>query len=298
MKKTSLYVLLTLLMIILCTLTGCKHQTANPVPTNPPASIAEQPVNPAPAPAPAPMVPPVEQPVKEPKPTPINEKTLSWWFTRNHQHQVPAINQATAQLLSPNNAFYVLPNNSKKIYLTFDNGYELGYTAQILDILDRQQVKAAFFITGQFIKTQPDLVKRMHSSGHLVCNHTWNHPDLTTISQDKFNEEIQSLEQRFAELTGGQMPRYLRPPMGNYSPTSLKWANELGYRTVFWSMAFQDWDPNQQPGAESSRQHVLDNIHPGAVILLHAVSESNTQALENIITELQAQGYVFSTFSG
>ena len=112
MKKTSLYVLLTLLMIILCTLTGCKHQTANPVPTNPPASIAEQPVNPAPAP----VVPSVEQPAKEPEPTPINEKTLSWWFTRNHQHQVPAINQATAQLLSSNNAFYVYTNNSSKIY--------------------------------------------------------------------------------------------------------------------------------------------------------------------------------------
>ncbi|MDD3365396.1 MAG: polysaccharide deacetylase family protein, partial [Syntrophomonas sp.] len=208
------------------------------------------------------------------------------------------INQDIAALLAENNAFYLLPNNSKKIYLTFDCGYELGYTSKILDILSSKQVKAAFFITGQFIQTQPDLVKRMQSSRHLVCNHTLNHPDLPTLSQDKFTQEIKSLEQKYSDLTGGQMARYLRPPMGNYSPATLKWTNELGYATVFWSMAFQDWDPNKQPGAAFSHKHVLDNIHPGAVILLHAVSQSDTEALEQIITDLQAQGYVFSTFSG
>jgi peptidoglycan-N-acetylmuramic acid deacetylase len=231
-----------------------------------------------------------------PSTAPSAGKTYSWWFTRNTLHQVPATNQEVAQLLAANQAFYVLPNNSKKIYLTFDCGYELGYTPKILDVLDRQQVKAIFFITGQFIKTQPELVKRMHSSGHLVGNHTFNHPDLPTLSQTSFNQEINSLAQKYTEVTGAQLDHYLRPPNGTYSAATLKWAQELGYTTVFWSMAFADWDPSQQPGAAYAHQHVLDNIHPGAVILLHVVSQSDTDALEGIITDLKAQGYVFSTF--
>jgi peptidoglycan-N-acetylmuramic acid deacetylase len=286
MKK---YLTLMYLMIILATLAGCKSNvTEQPVPNPPPVSLPAQ-EEPKLPPA------PVDNPVKEP--AQASTKSLSWWFTRNQEHQPTSINKDIAAMLAENNAFYLLPTNSKKIYLTFDNGYELGYTAKILDTLSRKQVKAAFFITGQFIQTQPELVKRMQTSGHLVCNHTLNHPDLPTLSQDKFNQEIKSLEQKYSDLTGVQMARYLRPPMGNYSSATLKWTKELGYATVFWSMAFQDWDPNKQPGAAFSHKHVMDNIHPGAVILLHAVSQSNTEALEQIITDLQAQGYVFSTFS-
>jgi len=287
MNKYRTYLLLTFLMIILGTVAGCKYNGNSPLPLPSPPPTVEEPT-PPPATTPA-----VENPVPS---APISGTSLSWWFTRNQQHQTPSINQEAAQLISPNNAFYVIPNNSKKIYLTFDNGYELGYTSKILDTLNRKKVKAAFFITGQFIQTQPDLVKRMQASGHLVCNHTWSHPDLASISQDKFNQEVKSLEQKYFELTGAQIAHYLRPPMGNYSPDSLKWAKEIGYSSVFWSIAFADWDPNKQPGAAYSHKHVLDNIHPGAVILLHAVSESNTEALEQIITDLQAQGYVFSTF--
>ncbi len=286
MKK---YFPMILLMIILATLAGCKSNGTNPVVPNPPQVTTPAPEEPKPAPT------VVENPIKEP--THVSSKALSWWFTRNQQHQPATINQDIAALLAQNNGIYLIPNNSKKIYLTFDCGYELGYTSKILDTLNRKQVKAAFFITGQFIQTQPELVKRMQASGHLVCNHTLNHPDLPTLSHEKFNQEIKSLEQKYSDLTGAQMARYLRPPMGNYSPTTLKWTNELGYTTVFWSMAFQDWDPNKQPGAAVSHKHVLDNIHPGAVILLHAVSQSNTEALEQIITDLQAQGYVFSTFN-
>jgi len=289
MHKYRICFILALLTIILGAATGCKNNASNPLPSTP--STVEEPAE---------VTPPVTPPVSEtqaPESAPITAKSLSWWFTRNGQHQIPSVGQGTPQLLAQNNAFYVLPNSSKKIYLTFDCGYELGYTAKILDTLDREQVKAAFFITGQFIKTQPDLVKRMQTSGQLVCNHTWNHPDLATLSQDKFNQEVQSLEQKYAELTGAQIAPYLRPPMGNYSPTSLKWAKEIGYSTVFWSIAFEDWDPNKQPGADYSHKHVLDNIHPGAVILLHAVSKSDTEALEQIITDLKAQGYLFSTFN-
>ncbi len=289
MKKSMLCLLL---LIILATLAGCKSNAAiPPIPDSPAAPPAQE------APQPAPVV---ENPAQEPtqEPAQAANQTLSWWFTRNQEHKPATINKDIAALLAGNNAFYLLPNNSQKIYLTFDCGYELGYTTKILDTLSRKKVPAAFFITGQFIQTQPELVKRMQTSGHLVCNHTLNHPDLPTLSKEKFTSEIKSLEQKYTELTGASMARYLRPPMGNYSPATLKWTNELGYATVFWSMAFQDWDPAKQPGAAVSYKHVLDNIHPGAVILLHAVSQSNTEALEQIITDLQAQGYVFSTFGG
>ncbi len=291
MHKYRICFILALLTIILGAAAGCKNNANNPVPSSPPT--VEEPTK---------VVPPttVTTPAAEtPAPTsvPSTAKSLSWWFTRNGQHQIPSVGQGTPQLLAQNNAFYVLPNDSKKIYLTFDAGYELGNTAKILDILDHEQVKAAFFITGQFIQTEPDLVKRMQTSGHLVCNHTWNHPDLASLSQDKFNKEIESLAQKYFELTGSQMAHYLRPPMGDYSSASLKWANDIGYSTVFWSIAFEDWDPNKQPGADYSHKHVLDNIHPGAVILLHVVSKSDTDALEQIITDLKAQGYVFSTFN-
>lgn len=224
-------------------------------------------------------------------------KTLSWYLTRNKEHAVPVIPSDVAQMLTDNQGIYALPNVNRKIYLTFDCGYELGYTPTILDTLQRSQVKAAFFITGQYIESQPELVKRMQTEGHLVCNHTWNHPDLSTVSKDKLTQEINSLEQRYGELTGVPMDKFIRPPMGNYSASSLQWTRELGYTSVFWSMAWVDWDPKKQPGADFVYNHVLDNIHPGAIILMHAVSQSDTEALERIITELKAQGYVFSTFN-
>jgi len=296
MKKSSIYLWIALLLIILGTLGGCKHNVPTPSPSNSNTNSDSISENIPPQENPPQPQPPVETQPSEPS-TPASS-SASWWFTRNANHQTPAVPSQIAALLAANNGFYVLPNNEKKIYLTFDCGYELGNTPSILDTLDRHQIKAAFFMTGQFIQTQPELVKRMQASGHLVCNHTWNHPDLPTLSQAKFNQEITSLEQRYNQLTGAQLAHYLRPPNGNYSPDTLKWANELGYRTVFWSIAFQDWDPSNQPGAEYSYQHIMANIHPGAVILLHVVSKSDTDALDRIITDLQKQGYVFSTFNG
>jgi len=161
-------------------------------------------------------------------------------------------------------------------------------------ILKANDVKAVFFITGHYIQTHPELVKRMREEGHMVGNHTWNHPDMSTLSTEELEEEVKSLEKAFYDLTGTEMDKYLRPPMGRFSAASLYDTYNLGYSTVFWSMAFKDWDPNNQPGAEVSYQHVMDNIHPGAIILLHAVSESNTKALDRILNSLKQQGYQFA----
>jgi len=309
MKKLSVFAVIILLLALPA---GCKE---NPPLSSSPDSVSE--VNQTPPPQtesvdaaeavkpaePVEAAQPAQQQTKDPAPaTPAAaakqpaQKSYSWYFRPNSEHQTPAVNEDIQAMLADNDALYVLPNNEKKIYLTFDEGYENGYSAQILDILKANNVRAAFFITGHYLKSQPELVMRMKNEGHLVCNHTVNHPDLSTVSQEKFEQEVASLASSFQNLTGREMDKYLRPPMGNYSPASLGYAKEMGYRTVFWSMAFKDWDVNNQPGADYSYQHVINNIHPGAVILLHAVSQSNTEALDKIIKELTAQGYVFALF--
>ncbi len=286
MKK---YPLLFLLIFSLLLILGCQNnkQTIEKTPTfNAPSMQTSANVDEKPS---------VQTGDSESKPQ-VPAAALSWYFTRNNQHLAPVINNDIAAMLAQNQAIYLLPNDNKRIFLTFDCGYELGYIPTILDILQRKQIKAAFFITGQYIQSKPELVKRMQAEGHLVCNHTWNHPDLATIDQAKLNQEMNHLDQSYQELTGVAIDRYIRPPMGNYSANSLKWSKALGYTTVFWSMAWVDWDPKKKSSADFVVQHVLDNIHPGAIILMHAVSSSDTDALEKIITELQSQGYVFSTF--
>jgi len=296
----SKIIMVGIIIFMLFGLTGCNRQAEKdntPSKASPPAVETETPKNP-PAPAVKPEQPSVERSNAAATATATpSAKSYSWYFTRNSQHQTPFVNQDISNLLSAHGAFYVLPNNNSRIYLTFDAGYEQGYTARILDTLKANGVHAAFFITGQYLRTQPDLAKRMKAEGNLVCNHTVNHPDCAKISSDSLKKEIKSLEEQYLQVTGQEMDRYLRPPMGNYSESSLKTTQELGYKTVFWSMAFNDWDPSNQPGADYSYNHVINNIHPGAVILLHAVSQSDTEALDRIIKDLQSQGYVFATFN-
>jgi len=223
-------------------------------------------------------------------------QVLSWYYNPAKNHQAPTIPKEASKLLDAYHGIWLMPNPEKRIYLTFDEGYELGYTAQILDILKDNQVKAAFFITGQYVKTQPSLVQRMKAEGHLVCSHTQNHKDMSKLTKEEIVSEIALLEQEVLNRTGITLDKYLRPPMGCYSDLSLAVTLERGYRSVFWSMAYEDWDPAKQPGAEKSYQFVTGNVHPGAVILLHAVSQSNTEALDRILKELKQQGYVFATF--
>jgi peptidoglycan-N-acetylmuramic acid deacetylase len=298
MNKLSVFLLIILLIVLPA---GCKdYKPVNPAVNQDSTSNNQKPIKDAPSPA---------EPVTTPEPagdkdashpttivTEPDRESYSWYFHPNSNHEIPAVSTDVQAMLADYDAFYVLPNNENKIYLTFDEGYENGFTGRILDILKANNVRAAFFITGHYLKTQPELIKRMKNEGHLVCNHTANHPDLSTVSRDKFEQEINSLEDEYRQLTNLEMDKYLRPPMGIYSPGSLSYGREMGYRVVFWSMAFKDWDITAQPGAEFSYQYVINNIHPGAVILLHAVSQSNTEALDRIIKDLLAAGYKFATF--
>lgn len=222
------------------------------------------------------------------------DNTLYGWGMRVlPDHKTPEITSKAMSLIKKYDGIFTGDTTKKDIYLTFDEGYENGYTPKILDILKANNVKAAFFVTGPYIKEHGDLVKRMVAEGHIVGNHTVNHPSLPKISDEKVKSEITGLAEMFKELTGKDM-HYLRPPMGEYSERTLYITKSLGYKTVFWSLALADWQP-LPGGPEESYNTVMSRIHPGAVILLHAVSKDDTMALDRILKDLKAQGYVFKT---
>ena len=205
---------------------------------------------------------------------------------------------ATSAELAQYDAHYVGDPSGKVLYLTFDCGYENGYTPAILDALEKHNVKAAFFVVGNYLETSPDLVKRMVEEGHIVGNHTYHHPDMSQISDPAaFQEEITSLEKKYQEITGLEMQKFYRPPQGKYSESNLKMAQELGYQTVFWSLAYVDWYVDQQPTQEEAYAKLLPRIHPGAVVLLHSTSKTNAEILDDLLTKWEQEGYTFGTLN-
>jgi len=224
----------------------------------------------------------------------VSNKGSGWGFVKN-KGKAPDIYQSTQDLFRNYNTFYVDPKQSKTIYLTFDEGYENGHTAVILDVLKEHDVKAAFFVTGPYLEKETLLVERMINEGHIVGNHTVNHPNLHKLSDPrKMADELEQLNRRFFEKYGKNM-KYRRPPEGEYSERVLAVANKLGYKTIFWSFAYKDWDVNSQKGADYAFNQVTPYLHDGAIILLHAVSKDNAESLGRIITYAKEQGYVFGT---
>jgi len=184
---------------------------------------------------------------------------------------------------------------AKELYLTFDNGYENGFTPAILNVLRDKKVPAIFFLTGHYVLSKPDLVKRMTAEGHLIGNHSWSHPDMTQVSDAKIREELAKVKTAVADLTGVKTMAFVRPPRGIFSDRVLRVCEEEGYSNVFWSVAYKDWDPNEQRGADYAYRQVMAQLHPGAVILLHSVSRDNTEALGRIIDDARKQGYEFKS---
>lgn len=221
----------------------------------------------------------------------LDTSKKSWYFNRNTTKSVPTAQ--TAIDLSKYNAFYVKPNATKEIFLTFDEGYENGYTASILDTLKEQNVKACFFVTGDYIKSSPDLVKRMVNEGHVVGNHSYTHPSFATLSNDEIIAELDKTNNAFKELTGRDIDPFFRPPMGEYSEESLAITNNSGYTTVFWSLAYKDWLVDDQPTNAYAKEQFVNYVHDGAIVLLHAVSSANTNSLSDSITQLKSEGYSF-----
>lgn len=217
------------------------------------------------------------------------------WGLKKVKGEKPEVPESITKTLSEFDGVYLSKSGGKNLYLTFDEGYENGYTGQILDVLKKTQTPAAFFITGDYLKNEAELVKRMVDEGHIVGNHTQNHPsmpevpDVTTLAK-----EITGLDEQFFALTGQHM-RYLRPPKGEFSEKTLAVSKDLGYKSVFWSFAYADWEKDKVNGAQYAYDHVMPYLHDGAILLLHAVSKDNADALEQIITDAKAAGYTFKS---
>lgn len=192
------------------------------------------------------------------------------------------------------NAYYASDTDQEIIYLTFDAGYENGNTPAILDALKKHQAPAVFFVVGNFIKDNHDLIRRILAEGHIIGNHTMTHPDLPQISSmDAFQKELQDVEELYTSLTGEAMTKFYRPPRGIYSTENLSMAKELGYSTFFWSLAYVDWIQDQQPSREEAFQKLLTRIHPGAIVLLHNTSSTNAEILDELLTKWEEMGYEF-----
>lgn len=221
--------------------------------------------------------------------------TGAWGLSFSGEGQTPSGPASDAQLRQYDGA-YVGSKEEKVLYLTFDAGYENGYTANILDTLKKHNVPAAFFLVGDYLERNPDLVRRMVAEGHIVGNHTASHPDMSKISQiEDFSKELQQVETLFSEITGKELPKFYRPPQGVYSQKNLEHAQKLGYKTVFWSLAYADWDNNKQPTRDYAFGKLLPRTHNGAVILLHATSKTNGEILDELLTRWEQQGYEFAS---
>ncbi len=210
----------------------------------------------------------------------------------------PPVGNAAPAYLKQFDAYFLGDTSKKTIYLTFDCGYENGNTPAILDALKKHNAKATFFVVGNYIEKSPDLVRRMVAEGHTVGNHTYHHPDMSKISDaDAFRQEVQSLEALYKETTGQDMVKYYRPPQGKYSESNLKMAQELGYKTFFWSLAYVDWYVDKQPTADEAYKKLLPRIHNGAVVLLHNTSSTNAAILDDLLTKWEAAGFSFGTLA-
>ena len=222
-------------------------------------------------------------------------ETGSWGLSFRTEGQ-PPVGNAGIQELEKYDAAYIGNTNEKVLYLTFDAGYENGCTEKILDVLKKHEIKAAFFLVGNYIEKNADLVRRMVDEGHIVGNHTMHHYDMSKLSDKAaFSKELTDLETLFKETTGKEMPKYYRPPQGIYSAENLKMAKELGYKTVFWSLAYVDWNNDSQPSREQAFQKLLPRTHNGAVILLHSTSATNAEILDELLTKWEGAGYTFQT---
>lgn len=229
-------------------------------------------------------------------PSTLPNTMASWWFKRNENHEIPEVQNEID--LTKYDAWYAktdIADGEKPVFLTFDCGYENGYTPGILDVLKKHKAPAAFFVCKHFIEDQPDLIKRMKEEGHVVGNHTSNHICMPESDERTIREEIADNANYMKEATGYEMDPFFRPPKGEYSERTLQITKNMGYTTVFWSLAYPDYDVNNQPGADYVIERFDKYIHPGAIPLIHNISESNAQALDTVLTNLEKEGYSFQS---
>ena len=220
-------------------------------------------------------------------------EVTNWGLSFQREGEAP-LGNATPEYLAQYDALYRRETQEKVLYLTFDAGFENGNTAPILDALKNHGVKATFFLVGNFLETEPDLVRRMAAEGQTIGNHTYSHPDMSQIAtEDAFRQELEKNESLYRSITGEEMAKLYRPPQGKYCQSNLQMAQQLGYHTVFWSLAYVDWYQDDQPTKEEAFSKLLPRVHPGAVVLLHSTSSTNGAILDELLSQWESQGYTF-----
>lgn len=224
----------------------------------------------------------------------ISNKKIGWGIKREDNHKQPDLGSQNKKVIDEYQGIAMGNAEKPYVYLTFDEGYEAGYTEKMLAVLKENQVSATFFLTAHYLNTQPNLVKKMIDEGHIVGNHTVNHKSMPDLSDDQLKKEVMDLHAAMYEKFGYEM-KYIRPPKGEYSERTVAYTNSLGYKTVMWSLAYDDWDENKQGREEYGKSKILNNIHNGAVILLHGNSKDNSNILDSCIKEIKKMGYEFKS---
>ena len=222
----------------------------------------------------------------------LSNKKIGWGIQRKNSHEQPDLGAKNTELINKYNGMALGNKDKKYIYLTFDLGYEAGYTSKILDALKQNNVKGTFFVTAHYVNTASDLVKRMIDEGHIVGNHTVNHKSMPSLSDDELTTEVMKLHQVIYKKYNYEM-KYMRPPKGEFSERTLSLCEKLGYKTVMWSFAYVDWEENKQPSEEEAMQKIIPNLHNGEIMLLHATSKTNADIMDKMIKRVQEEGYEF-----
>jgi len=222
----------------------------------------------------------------------LSNKKISWGIKRNSKNEQPEFGDENKNLIEKYKGISMGNSMNKNIYLTFDAGYEAGYTEKILEVLKQNNVNATFFLTGHYINSQPTLVRKMIEQGHIIGNHTVNHKNMPDLEDEELKNEIMNLHSVIYEKFGYEM-KYIRPPKGEYSERTLDLSNKLGYKTVMWSFAYEDWDENKQGKKEYSKEKIINNLHNGEIMLLHSTSKDNSDILDECIKEIKSKGFEF-----
>ena len=226
--------------------------------------------------------------------TTLQASSKNWGLSFQEEGQPPVVD-ATFEELANYNAYYIENTQEKVLYLTFDAGYENGNTPAILEALKKHNAKATFFIVGNYLNTSPELVKQMVAEGHIIGNHSYHHPDMSQMGETAFQQELSELETLYEKVVGEPMKKYYRPPQGKYSQSNLEIANALGYKTFFWSLAYVDWNQDNQPTHEEAFHKLLTRVHPGAIVLLHSTSKTNGEIMDELLTKWEEMGYTFKS---
>lgn len=220
---------------------------------------------------------------------------FGWGFRKNDQHLVPDVGFYQSEIHGTNS--YYVGNKQKTVYLTFDCGYDNGNIEKIIKILNDNNVQSTFFCTGDFLERNEHIVNMIVDNGHYIGNHTYSHKEINCIDRSTLIDEITKVEAIYKDITGNEMIKLFRPPKGSFDKKSLDYVKELGYNTFFWSIAYCDWDVNNQKGYDYTFNSVIDNLHDGAIILMHSVSDDNVKALPDIISKTKSLGYSFDSLT-